>query len=252
MKKRFLILSFFLGTTLLASGQPNKDAVIHQALVYGVYNYGIPLHDSSVTVIVKVVTEDYTDSIIVDFNAIGQITKHVSKFQESAYTYSKDKISRSVKGRHPMANFKNCKDYAVSYYLVDGKLKYADVVCDQKTYRQDYDYSIADNVVSVKSRLKDEVLKTDVFLFDGYGNIQWQTVNTFGGFRLNYSCNYKLTEYISNLGLDTSILYATITNETIDGKKRYVIKDRYTISDTRGNKYGEIFINRLPLKTKRL
>jgi hypothetical protein len=199
---------------------------------------------------VKVVTENYTDSIIVDFNAVGQITKHVSKFQESVYAYSKDKISRTVKARHPMASFKNCEDYVVNYYFVNGKAKYADVVCDQKTYRQDYSYSIADNVVNVKTQSKDEVLKTDVFLFDGQGNLQWQSINAFGGFRLNYSCNYKLKEYTSNLGLDTSILYATITNETIDGRKRRVVKDRYTISDTRGKKYGEIFIERLPLGKK--
>jgi hypothetical protein len=245
-KTAFPLLLFII-VFLPAHAQLKRNAIINEILIYGDYNYGMPLADSSATVVVNVVTESHTDSMVVEFNAVGQITRHLTDKHESLYTYGKDKITRRIKSMHPWYSFEECEDYQIDYYFLEGKVKYAEVICGQKKYRRDYHYSVADqNVVSVRIRSKDKGLEQEVFLFDPNGNFQWQSISNFG-IRFNYSCHYQHREYVSNLGYDCTIMYGTIANETIVGTKRVVKKDKYTIFDLRGKRYGEIFVSRLPL-----
>ena len=245
MIRTFLITALIFTSTIILA-QSARDITVNQILIYGDYNYGLPLQDTAAKVIVRIVTSNYTDTTTIDFDSHGRIKLLETKFLKCWFEYQPGKIRKHVKSKHPMTAFKTCDEYDIDYYFLDGKLKYADQICDGKVHRRNFSYSVSNEVISVNT-LSKEGVRTDVVLFDLKGNMQWQTINPTGGFRLNYSCNYALREYVTNLGLDTSVMYATITNETFFGNNRQVIKDRYTIFNGTGNRYGEIFVDRQPL-----
>lgn len=251
MKLFFYVLIYFIILNCInynLKGQDNNKKInekIFECLVFGDFHHGVEIQDTNKVIRSIYCNKTECDTSEISYNYLGRIVSVKTKNEYSEYTYNESMIEKKTIKHFPKEFAKKCDTLYYVFYYTKNKIDSVTASCLDKMNKIqfDYIYSQCNNIQSVKI-LKDSVFfKNEIFTYDN-SSLKWETVNSFGGIRLNFYNNYKVKECVSHLFFDTSIGYGIIRNKLkVNGRWKYP-PDKYTIFDFLGNIYGNIEIIR--------